>query len=101
MGKTGKKSLPKLNDKQKKKDLASRVHIAVNSDEEWQSHLQSGKDKINLHLNETSFAGKEQKIDVDFLPYDFNKLVENLKIQMLLQKVDERKCIFLRFPEYL
>lgn len=73
-----------VNDKQKKKDLASRVHTAVNSDEEWQTHLQSGKDKINLHLNETSFTGKEQMIDVDFLPYDFNKLVENLKIQMPL-----------------
>lgn len=73
-----------VNDKQKKKDLASRVHTAVNSDNEWQTHLQSGKDKINLHLNETSFTGKEQKIDVDFLPYDFNKLVENLKIQMPL-----------------
>lgn len=73
-----------VNDKQKKKDLASRVHTAVNSDNEWKNHLQSGKDKINLHLNETSFTGKEQKIDVDFLPYDFNKLVENLKIQMPL-----------------
>lgn len=73
-----------VTDKQKKKDLASRVHIAVNSDEEWQTHLQSGKYKINEHLNETSFTGKEQKIDVDFLPYDFNKLVENLKIQMPL-----------------
>lgn len=73
-----------VNDKQKKKDLASRVHTAVNSDEEWQIHLQSGKDKINLHLDETSFTGKEQKIDVDFLPYDFNKLVENLKIHMPL-----------------
>lgn len=73
-----------VNDKQKKKDLASRVHTAVNSDEEWQIHLQSGKDKINLHLNETSFTGREQMIDVDFLPYDFNKLVENLKIQMPL-----------------
>ena len=73
-----------VNDKQKKKDLASRVHTAVNSDDEWKNHLQSGKDKINLHLNETSFTGKEQKIDVDFLPYDFNKLVENLNIQMPL-----------------
>ncbi|MFH1563921.1 MAG: AAA family ATPase [Nitrospirota bacterium] len=71
-------------DKQKKKDLASRVHTAVNSDKEWTEHLQTGKAKINEHLNETSFTGKEQKIDVDFLPYDFNKLVENLKIQMPL-----------------
>lgn len=71
-------------DKQKKKDLANRVHTAVNSDEEWKAHLRKGTDKINEHLNETSFTGREQKIDVDFLPYDFNKLVENLKIQMPL-----------------
>lgn len=71
-------------DKQKKKDLASRVHSSVNSDAEWTTHLQTGKDKINEHLNETSFTGQEQKIDIDFLPYDFNKLVENLKIQMPL-----------------
>ncbi|MDP2883759.1 MAG: AAA family ATPase [Ignavibacteria bacterium] len=71
-------------DKQKKQDLAGRVHTAVNSDAEWAAHLQTGVDKINEHLDETSFTGKEQKIDVDFLPYDFNKLVENLKIQMPL-----------------
>jgi len=71
-------------DKQKKRDLASRVHSSVNSDAEWTTHLQTGKDKINEHLNETSFTGQEQIIDIDFLPYDFNKLVENLKIQMPL-----------------
>jgi putative ATP-dependent endonuclease of the OLD family len=69
-------------DKQKKKDLASRVHFAVNSDPEWTTHLKTGKDEINKHLNETSFTGKEQRIDVDFLPYEFNKLVENLKIEL-------------------
>jgi putative ATP-dependent endonuclease of the OLD family len=71
-------------DKQKKRELANRVHTAVNSDEEWAAHLQSGKDRINEHLKETSFQEKEEKIDIDFLPYDFNKLVENLKIQMPL-----------------
>lgn len=71
-------------DKQKKKELASRVHTAVNNDTEWTNHLKSGKEKINTHLSETSFTGKEQIIDIDFLPYDFNKLVENLKIQMPL-----------------
>lgn len=73
-----------LQDKLKKKEMANRVHTAVNSDEEWQTHLQSGKEKINKHLNETSFSGKEQNINIDFLPYDFNKLVENLKIQLPL-----------------
>lgn len=69
-------------DKERKQELADRVHNAVNSQDDWIRHLQKGKDKINEHLKETSFSGEEQKVDVDFLSYDFNKLVENLKIQM-------------------
>jgi len=69
-------------DKQKKQALADRVHTAVHSDQEWQDHLMKGKLKINEHLEETSFTGHEQKVNVDFLTYDFNKLVDNLKIQM-------------------
>lgn len=71
-------------DKQKKQALADRVHTAVHSDPEWTEHLEKGKEKINKHLKETSFSLEEQKVDVDFLSYDFNKLVENLKIQMPL-----------------
>jgi len=69
-------------DLQKKQELADRVNTAVHSDAQWKEHLQKGKEKINEHLKETSFKGDEQKVDVDFLSYDFNKLVENLKIQM-------------------
>ncbi len=71
-------------DKQKKQALADRVHSAVHSDPEWKDHLNKGKEKINEHLKETSFSEEEQKVDVDFLSYDFNRLVENLKIQMPL-----------------
>lgn len=71
-------------DKQKKMNMASRVHLAVDSDVEWKNHVKIGKDKINEHLKQTSFIGKEQMIDVDFLPFDFNRLVENLKIQLPL-----------------
>lgn len=69
-------------DLQKKQELADRVHTAVHSDHQWKEHLQKGKEKINEHLMETSFSGQEQNVDVDFLSYDFNKLVENLKIQI-------------------
>ncbi len=69
-------------DLQKKQELADRVHTAVHSDDQWKEHLRKGKEKINEHLKETSFSGDVQKVDVDFLSYDFNKLVENLKIQM-------------------
>jgi len=74
----------KAADKQKKKEIANRVHAAVKSDKEWEAHLDKGKTIINEHLMETSFTEKQHQIDVNFLPYDFNKLVENLKIQMPL-----------------
>lgn len=69
-------------DQDKKKELAKKVNSAVNSDTDWVRHLAKGKEKINEHLKETSFSDKQQQVDISFLPYDFNKLVDNLKIQM-------------------
>lgn len=69
-------------DKEKKKDIAGKIKTAIDSDPDWVSHVQNGKSKINEHLKETSFTNKHQPVDVDFLPYDFNKLVDNLKMQI-------------------
>lgn len=69
-------------DREIKKDLAKKIRSSVDEDSEWVRHLANGKIKINEHLKETSFTHKSQKVDVSFLPFDFNKLVDNLKIQM-------------------
>lgn len=69
-------------DKEKKRELAKKVREAVDSDEDWVGHIASGKEKINEHLKETSFTDKQQQVEISFLPFDFNKLVDNLKIQM-------------------
>lgn len=69
-------------DKERKKDIAKRVHESVNSNADWTEHIGKGKDKINEHLQGTSFTDKTQQIDILFLPFDFNRLVDNLKIQM-------------------
>ncbi len=69
-------------DIEKKKDLAKKVRTAVDSDAEWVGHVSKGKEKINEHLKETSFTDKQQQVDISFLPFDFNRLVDNLKIQM-------------------
>ena len=71
-------------DQEKKKELAKKVRSAVDNDAEWVGHLAKGKEKINEHLKETSFTNKQHQIDISFLPFDFNKLVDNLKIQMPL-----------------
>ncbi len=69
-------------DKEKKKEIAGKIKTAIDSDPDWVGHVQNGKTKINEHLKETSFTNKHQPVDIDFLPYDFNKLVDNLKMQI-------------------
>jgi len=69
-------------DQEKKRELAKKVRSAVDDDADWVGHVAKGKEKINEHLKETSFTNKQQQVDISFLPFDFNKLVDNLKIQM-------------------
>jgi putative ATP-dependent endonuclease of OLD family len=69
-------------DQEKKRELAKKVRLAVDSDAEWVAHVAKGKQKINEHLKETSFTSKQHQIDVSFLPFDFNRLVDNLKIHV-------------------
>jgi putative ATP-dependent endonuclease of OLD family len=71
-------------DQSRKRELAKKVREAVDDDEEWIEHVVKGKEKINDHLKETSFTNKKQEVDISFLPFDFNKLVDNLKIQIPL-----------------
>lgn len=71
-------------DQEKKTELAKKVRSAVDNDDEWIGHVEKGKGKINEHLKETSFTNKRHQIDISFLPFDFKKLVDNLKIQMPL-----------------
>lgn len=72
----------KETDKERKSDLAKKVRSAVDGDADWVGHVAKGKEKINEHLKETNFTDKQQQVDIFFLPFDFNKLVDNLKIQM-------------------
>jgi putative ATP-dependent endonuclease of OLD family len=69
-------------DQEKKRELAKKVRSAIDTDGDWIGHVAKGKGKINEHLKETSFTSKQQQVDVSFLPFDFPKLVDNLKIQM-------------------
>ncbi len=75
-------------DQEKKRELAKKVREAVDNDADWVTHVAKGKEKINEHLKETSFTDKQQQVDISFLPFDFNKLVNNLKIQMPIYSND-------------
>lgn len=75
-------------DKEKKREIARKVRQAVDSDADWTEHIGKGKDKINEHLKETSFTNKQQQVEILFLPFDFNRLVDNLKIHMPIYSND-------------
>jgi len=75
-------------DQEKKRELAKKVRSAVDDDADWVGHVAKGKEKINEHLKETSFTDKQQHVDISFLPFDFNKLVDNLKIRMPIYSED-------------
>jgi len=61
--------------------LSGKVRNALNDDTEWNTLIEEGKDKVNEHLKETTITGKEQNVEIDFLPFEFRRIVDNLRIQ--------------------
>jgi putative ATP-dependent endonuclease of OLD family len=71
-----------VTDAEQRKTLSGKVRSALNDDEEWKTVVGDGKGKINTHLLETTIRGKEQDVDLDFLPFEFKRIVENLQVRM-------------------
>jgi putative ATP-dependent endonuclease of OLD family len=69
-------------DDTKKEQMAARVRKTLDDDEEWSALIKSGKEKVNEHLMETSIDGKVQNVIIDFLPFEFRKIVDTLRILM-------------------
>lgn len=61
--------------------LAKKVRSVLNDDKEWRDLIEKGKIKVNEHLSETSIGGKKQNVEIDFLPFEFRRIVDNLRIQ--------------------
>ena len=78
-------------DGDKRDVLAEKITSYVKKDNDWTNLIEAGKNKINEHLNETSIEGKEQNIEIDFLPFEFRRIVDNLRIQFPFFKDDEIK----------
>jgi len=79
----------KIIDQQKRKELATKITSFYKKNDDWTNLIESGKEKINEHLNKTSIEGKEQNIDIDFLPFEFRRIVDNLRIQFPFFKDDK------------
>jgi putative ATP-dependent endonuclease of OLD family len=61
--------------------LAGKVHKVLGEDADWSDLINEGREKVNEHLKETSIEGKEQNVKIDFLPFEFRRIVDSLRIQ--------------------
>jgi putative ATP-dependent endonuclease of the OLD family len=86
-----------ITDQEEQDTLSGKVHKVLSDDIEWNKSIDQGKQKINEHLKETTISGKEQNVEIDFLPLEFRKIVDNLRIQIpvynenTLEKSNEQK----------
>lgn len=70
-----------VTNEERQKFLSGKVRNVLNDDSDWNTLIEQGKDKVNEHLKETTIAGKEQNVEIDFLPFEFRRIVDNLRIQ--------------------
>lgn len=67
---------------EKRDELSDQVRRALHENEDWNNLIDSGLTKVNDHLDKTSIKGREQEVKIDFLPFEFRKLVDYLRIQI-------------------
>ena len=58
-----------VTDEKRQEFLSGKVRNVLNSDTDWDTLIDQGKSKVNEHLKETTIAGKEQNVEIDFLPF--------------------------------
>jgi len=71
-----------ITDENEQDNLAKKVRSALNEDRKWRELIAKGKTKVNEHLHETTIYGKEQRVEIDFLPLEFRKIIDNLRVQI-------------------
>jgi putative ATP-dependent endonuclease of OLD family len=72
-------------DKEKRTQMADELTKNVNENEKWNSLIEYGNEKINDHLNETSIKDKELSVKINFWPFEFKRIVENLRLLIPLK----------------
>ena len=68
-------------DDDKKEELAQRLASTVKQDADWTSLIKAGEDKIKDHLGNTSIEEDRSDINLDFLPFEFRRIVDNIRVQ--------------------
>jgi putative ATP-dependent endonuclease of OLD family len=85
-------------DSDKQHNLAGKVHHLLQNDADWRSLIKSGKDAVNEHIKKTSILGKQYSIDIEFLPFEFRRILDTLRIQIpIYEKLPENTTVERRY----
>ena len=66
------------NDSTEQERLAGIINKKIGETKDWNKLIAEAKERINKHLEKTTI--NQQSIDIDFLPLEFKKIAENLKM---------------------
>jgi len=69
-------------DSDKQQHLAGKVHNLLQNDTDWRSLINTGKDAVNEHIKKTSILGKQYSVEIEFLPFEFRRILDTLRIQI-------------------
>lgn len=70
----------KLVDESDKENLADSLNRQISQARGWNELINKAQEAINVHLENSSIIDEVQKIDIDFIPYEFKRIVENLRM---------------------
>ena len=72
-----------LNRPKDQKKYAETLQKKLSEDEEWNKLKQKAKTKVNEHLEKITIEDANQEVEINFVPLEFKKIAENLKMQLL------------------
>ena len=67
-------------DEKIQEEHARQIHNSISSNDNWNQLIEDAKSKINEHLENTTLENDNLSVDINFVPQDFGKIAERLKI---------------------
>ena len=80
---TSKLFLKLLEDINDQKKYAQDIQDKIDELENWKELKKKAKNKVNEHLSKLTIVDSKQEIDINYIPFEYKKIVENLKMQLL------------------
>ena len=72
-----------LKEPEKQKTYAETIQSKINEDAAWNELRRRAKEKVNENLQKITIEDTPQEVEINFIPLEFRRIVESLKIQLL------------------